>query len=146
MAASTSLQWKPCTRLGNASRTAPARVAPVAPGAAGAPAVVQVFPYESLIRPGETVALKARLFDAKGNFIREEPAAQWSVDQLSGSVDAKGVYTARRRGRRRGSATTVAGLSGQARVRVIEAPPWTFDFENATGEAPPAWWVGAPAK
>ena len=26
---------------------APARVAPVAPGAAGAPAVVQVFPYES---------------------------------------------------------------------------------------------------
>ena len=46
-------------------------------------------------RPGQTVTLKARLFDAKGNFIREEPAAQWSVDQLSGAVDAKGVYTAR---------------------------------------------------
>ena len=24
--------------------------------------------------------------------------------------------------------------------------PWTFDFENATGEAPPMWWTGAPGK
>ena len=41
---------------------------------------------------------------------------------------------------------TVGALSGTARVRVIEAPPWTFDFENAAAEAPPAWWVGAPTK
>ena len=114
---------------------------------AEAPAVVQVFPYESLLTPGQTVTLKARLFDAKGNFIREEPAATWSVDQLSGTVDAKGVYTAAKSGSTAGFVkATVGGLTGQARVRVIEAPPWTFDFENATAEAPPAWWVGAPTK
>jgi outer membrane protein assembly factor BamB len=112
-----------------------------------APATVQVFPYESLIRPGETVALKARLFDAKGNFIREEPAAQWSVDELGGSVDAKGVFTAAKQGSSAGFVkATVGGVSGNARVRVIEGPPWTYDFENATAEAPPAWWVGAPGK
>ena len=120
----------------------------VAPAiSADAPAAVQVFPYESLIRPGETVALKARLFDAKGNFIREEPAAQWSVDQLSGSVDAKGVYAAAKQGSSAGFVkATVGGISGIARVRVIEGPPWTYDFENAAAEAPPAWWVGAPGK
>jgi hypothetical protein len=108
---------------------------------------VQVFPYESLLTPGQTVALKARVFDAKGNFIREEPAAQWSVDQLSGSVDAKGVYTAAASGSTAGFVkATVGAISGTARVRVTEAPPWSWDFENAASEAPPAWWVGAPTK
>ena len=119
----------------------------VAPAAPGAPAVVQVFPYESIVSPGQTVTLKARLFDAKGNFIREEPAAQWSVDQLSGAVDAKGVYTAAAQGSSAGYVkATVAGLSGTARVRVVEPLPWAFDFDTATAEAPPAWWTGAPGK
>jgi hypothetical protein len=108
---------------------------------------VQVFPYEVLLKPGETATLKARLFDAKGNFIREEPAAQWSVDQVGGTVDAKGVYTAPKQGSSAGFIKAAVGtLSGQARVRVIEAPPWTFDFEDAASEAPPAWWVGGPTK
>jgi outer membrane protein assembly factor BamB len=129
-----------------AGRTArPAATVP-APSTA-APAVVQVFPYESLLRPGDSVKLTARLFDAKGNFIREEPAATWSVDQLSGAVDAGGVYTAARTGSSAGFVkAAVAGITGQARVRVIEGPPWTFDFDNAASEAPPAWWVGAPTK
>jgi outer membrane protein assembly factor BamB len=118
-----------------------------AAGAQGAPAVVQVFPYELLLRPGDTATLKARLFDAKGNFIREEPAAQWSVDQATGTIDGKGVYTAAKDGWTAGFITaTVGGLSGQARVRVIDAPPWSYDFEKVAGEAAPAWWVGAPGK
>jgi len=121
---------------------------PAGPMAApGPPATVQVFPYESIIAPGQTVALKARLFDAKGNFIREEPAAQWSVDQLSGAVDAKGVYAASAQGSTAGFVkATVAGLSGTARVRVVEPLPWAFDFDTATSETPPAWWSGAPGK
>ncbi|MEO7157779.1 MAG: PQQ-binding-like beta-propeller repeat protein, partial [Vicinamibacterales bacterium] len=85
-----------------------------APGASSAaPAVVQVFPYESILSPGQAVTLKARVFDAKGTFIREEPAAQWSVDQLSGTVDAKGVYTAAAQGSSAGYVkATVAGLTG----------------------------------
>jgi outer membrane protein assembly factor BamB len=126
---------------------APAPGAPGPPGAPGAPAIVQVFPYEVLLMPGQTATMKAKVYDAKGNFIREEPAAQWSVDQVSGAVDAQGVYTAAKQGSSAGFVkATVGALSGTARVRVIEAPPWTFDFENAASEAPPAWWVGAPTK
>ena len=118
-----------------------------ASASSAAPAVVQVFPFESVIAPGQTVTLKARLFDARGNFIRDEPAAQWVVDQLSGAVDGKGVYTAPAQGSAAGFVkATVAGLSGVARVRVIEPLPWSFDFENATSETPPAWWPGAPGK
>ena len=126
--------------------------APSAPGAqgapsAGAPTVVQVFPYESIVSPGQTVSLTARLFDAKGNFIRDEPAAQWSVDQLSGAVDPKGVYSAAAQGSSAGFVkATVAGLSGTARVRVVEPLPWSFDFDAAAAEAPPVWWSGAPGK
>jgi hypothetical protein len=106
-----------------------------------------VFPYEVLLAPGQTATLKARLFDAKGNFIREEAAAQWSVDQATGSVDGGGVYTAAKSGSTAGFIkATVGGISGTARVRVIEAPPWTWDFESPAAEAPPAWWVGAPTK
>ncbi len=118
-----------------------------AAGAVGAPASVHVFPYESVLTSGQTVALKARLFDAKGNFLREEPAAQWSVDQLSGAVDAKGVYAAPAQGSAAGFVkATVGGVSDTARVRVIEPLPWSFDFENAASEAPPVWWSGAPGK
>ena len=40
--------------------------------------------------PGGKQAFTLRLFDAKGNFIREEPAAnaKWTVDQLQGTADA----------------------------------------------------------
>ena len=129
-------------RTPRASRAAPA--APVAPAA---PAVVQVFPYESLLSPGQTANLKARLFDAKGNFIREEPAAQWTLEQLTGGVDAKGTYTAAKAGSTAGVVkATVGAISGTARVRVIEPMPWSWNFEAATAEAPPAWWVGATGK
>ena len=120
----------------------------VGPAAApGAPTVVQVFPYESIVSPGQTVTLRARLFDAKGNFIREEPAAQWATDQLSGAVDARGVYRAPAQGSSAGFVkATVGGLNGTARVRVVEPLPWSFDFDNAAAEAPPGWWSGAPGK
>jgi outer membrane protein assembly factor BamB len=128
-------------RAAGAARATSASVAP------GAPAAVQVFPYESIVAPGQTVSLKARLFDAKGNFIREDPAAQWSVDQLSGTVDAKGVYASPAQGSTAGFVkATVAGLSGTARVRVVEPLPWAFDFDTVSSETPPAWWSGAPGK
>jgi outer membrane protein assembly factor BamB len=131
---------------------APARQAPAA-NAAGTVAHVQIFPYESLIAPGGKQTFRLRLYDANGNFIREEKpgAATWTVDQLAGSVVADGTYAA---GTANGAGfvkATVGGVTGQARVRVITPLPWTFDFEpaasaGAPGEAPPAWWTGAPGK
>ncbi|MGH9202777.1 MAG: PQQ-binding-like beta-propeller repeat protein, partial [Vicinamibacterales bacterium] len=125
----------------------PGRTSAMAAIASGAPATVQVFPYEALLAPGQTATFHARLFDAKGNFIREEPAAQWSLDQLGGAVDAKGVYSAPAQGSSAGFIkATVAGVSGVGRVRVIAPLPASWDFENATSEGPPAWWSGAPGK
>lgn len=114
----------------------------------GPVASVQVFPYEALLAPGETQAYTLRLFDAKGVFIREEPAsgATWAVDQVKGAVDAKGMFTAGTGSSAGFVKVTVGSLTGQARVRVLAPLPLEYDFEKARSEAPPAWWVGAPTK
>jgi outer membrane protein assembly factor BamB len=47
---------------------------------------VQVVPTELLLKPGDKVNFKVRLFDEQGRFIREEAAATWSLDQLKGTI------------------------------------------------------------
>jgi outer membrane protein assembly factor BamB len=113
----------------------------------GVVAHVQVFPYEALLSPGATQAFTVKLFDAKGNLIREEPAAkaEWSLDQMGGQVGA-GAFTAPDGAAAGFVKATVGGVTGQARVRVVPPLPWTFDFENPASEEPPAWWVGAAGK
>ncbi len=103
-----------------------------------APAVVQVYPYEVMLKPGEKVTFTARLLDAKGNFIRNEKAT-WALDQLGGTV-ADGVYTASSESEGGYVKATVGGITGQARVRVVPALPWSYDFDSWTGEAPPKHW------
>lgn len=131
-------------------RPRPARATPAGrarPRGDGAVAHVQIYPYEALLLPGQTVRFGVRLFDAKGNLVREEPAARavWTLDQLDGSVEA-GVYTAPAAAAAGFVKATVAGVTGQARVRVVPPLPWAFDFEEPASEQPPAWWVGAPGK
>jgi outer membrane protein assembly factor BamB len=108
---------------------------------------VQVFPYESLLAPGGKQDFRLRLFDASGNFIREEKAAaSWAVDQLPGTMSADGVFVA---GKESGAGfvkATVGGVTGQARVRVIAPLPWSMNFDDPTSEGPPTWWTGAPGK
>ena len=118
------------------------------PQAPGAAAHVQIFPYDSLLAPGSKQAFRLRLFDANGQFIREEKpgAATWVVDQLDGSVGADGVYVAGKENRAGFVKATVGGVTGQARVRVVAPLPWTYDFESPASEGPPAWWTGAPGK
>jgi outer membrane protein assembly factor BamB len=119
-----------------------------ATGTPGAVSHVQVFPYEALLEPGQKQSFRLRLFDAKGNFIREETSstASWAVDGLAGTVGPDGVYVAPSSSSAGFVKATVGGVTGQARVRVIAPLPWTFDFENPAGEAPPPWWTGAPGK
>ena len=61
---------------------------------------LQVSPTELVLKPGQTVKLHARLFDAKGRFLREDAAATWSLQGLKGTVNGRHV---RRRRRRRSS-------------------------------------------
>jgi hypothetical protein len=41
---------------------------------------------------------------------------------------------------------SVGGLTGQARVRVIPSLPWSYDFDQWTGESPPKHWLNTTNK
>ena len=108
---------------------------------------VQVVPTELILKPGDKVNFRARLFDAQGNFIREEPAATWSLDQLKGTVN-NGQFTVA------GDAinqagwvkATVDGVTGTANVRVFPPLPWNETFDSIAVNAAPASWVSMTMK
>jgi hypothetical protein len=118
---------------------------PAAP--AGEAAVAQLVPYEVLVKPGETVRYRVRLFDDKGRFLREEPAATLTLEGLKGAVAGESFTPAADGGPQAGVVKAAAGtLSASARVRVIPPMPWSFDFEGGTGEAPPPFWINSTGK
>ncbi len=124
-------------------RATPAKPAPQAAATKSAEPVaqVQVFPHEVMLDPGGKQSFVVKLFDAKGNFIRQAPAseAQWSVELLQGTVGADGTYVAPAAGSAGFVKATVGGVSGQARVRVLPPLPLTYDFEGIKGPMP--WWT-----
>jgi outer membrane protein assembly factor BamB len=107
----------------------------------GAPAHVQVTPTELVLKPGQTVKLRARLFDAKGRFLRDEPSATWALQGLKGTVDNGSFTVAGDPVEQAGTIkATVGSISGEARARVVHPLPWTETFESyADGSAPPGW-------
>lgn len=106
----------------------------------GAPAHVQVSPTEVVLEPGDSVSLKAKLFDAQGRFIRETEA-EWSLEGLQGTV-TNGSYTVANEPRDQAGLiqARVNGLTGSARARVVRSLPWTETFEGyADGTLPSGW-------
>ena len=102
---------------------------------------VQVVPTELILKPGDKVNFRVRLFDAQGNFIREEPAATWSLDQLKGTIE-NGKFTAGSEAVTQAGLVkaTVGGVSGTASVRVFPPLPWSETFDSyAPNTLPPAW-------
>jgi outer membrane protein assembly factor BamB len=106
----------------------------------GPAAWVQVEPTELVLKPGDTVQLHARLYDAAGRFLREEKAA-WSLDHLQGAVtDGKFVVAPDKTGQAGLIKATVGGLTGEARARIIPPLPWNETFESyPVGSLPPQW-------
>lgn len=104
------------------------------------PAQLLIVPCEVLLHPGETKKFEARLYNAKGQFLKTTPA-QFSVDK-AGAIDSDGTYTAASDAKHQASIITasVGGLKGMARVRVVPPLPWSFDFSD--GEVPIPW-IGA---
>jgi hypothetical protein len=143
-------------RVASPKSRAAAAVPPKPQNSAAAVAHVQLFPYDVLVAPGQKQNFRMRLFDANGDFIREEPAkgATWSVDQLTGTVGPDGVYVAAATPSAGFVKASVGTVTGQARVRVVPPLPWTYDFESGAppkegakpSDAAPAWWTGAPGK
>ena len=111
---------------------------PAATAPAGAAAVALVTPTELTLKPGESVALTVKLFDANGNPVAGGTDATWTTEGLKGSV-AGGTFTAdAAAGAQAGLVkATIGSVSGAARIRVVPDLPWTFDFEN--GAVPPQW-------
>ncbi len=118
----------------------PAAPVETPPGKADEPAWVAVYPAEVLLKPGQTQKFVARLYNARGQFLRES-AASFSVD-ANGEIDDRGTYTAASSASHDASIVTakVGELSGTARVRVVPPLPWKFDFSDAEV---PITWVGA---
>jgi len=118
-----------------------------APASTNPPTWVQVVPTELILKPGDKANFRVRLFDAQGNFIREEPSAEWSLDQLKGTI-ANGSYTVA------GDAVGQAGLvkakvgniTGSASVRVFPPLPWSENFDAMAPNSAPANWVSMTMK
>jgi outer membrane protein assembly factor BamB len=108
---------------------------------------VQVVPTELILKPGDKVDFRVRLFDAQGNFIREEPAATWSLDQLKGTIE-NGHFTAASEAVAQAGLVkaTVGGVSGTASVRVFPPLPWSETFDSYAANALPATWVNTTLK
>lgn len=112
----------------------------------GAPAFLQVTPTELALKPGQTVKLRARLFDDKGRFLREDDKAIWSLDGLKGSVTGGTLVVASESDEQAGLIKATSGtLHGEARARVTHPLPWTETFEAYADGAVPKGWVNAVA-
>jgi len=112
------------------------------------PTHLQIIPADLLIRPGESRQFTGRLFNSRGQFLRNV-IPKFKLDG-PGKMSRGGVFTAAEDGH---VATivkaTAEGAEGSARMRIISPLPWHFDFEEVlidsakeTGE-PPITWVGA---
>jgi hypothetical protein len=93
-----------------------------------------------VLKPGQKVNLRARLFDDKGVFLREEKAT-WTLDGLKGTV-TEGVYTVANDPVEQAGLikASIGNLTGEARARVVRPLPWKETFDSyADGAMPPGW-------
>jgi outer membrane protein assembly factor BamB len=116
-------------------------------GSDGTAAHVQVVPTEIVLKPGERAHFRARVFDQRGRFLREEQAS-WSLEQLRGSINESGDFTPSTEAVAQAGQVkaTVGQLSGAARLRVIPPLPWSENFDSLAVNSVPPQWVNATGK
>lgn len=107
------------------------------------PALVQVVPYDVLLAPGGNQSYKVRLYNSRGQFLRDVAAedVRFGVDG-PGMVTSEGVYTAPNSKDHQVALVTckVGELTGTARIRIVPPLPWAFDFDS--DEDVPLTWIG----
>ncbi len=107
------------------------------------PAWVQVVPAEAMVKPGESIEFKVRLFNELGQPLAapENADVQLSVSG-PGKVDGLKFTANADAGHEPVIVTaTVGALKGESRVRVVPPLPWKFSFDEL--KEPPSTWVGA---
>jgi outer membrane protein assembly factor BamB len=114
----------------------------------GDPTHLQVVPTELVLKPGEKVRFHVRLFDKYGRFIREEGSPAWALDQLNGSIQPDGLFTASPDGAAQAGQVkaTVGQLSGTARLRVIPPLPLAENFDSLAPGSVPTQWINTTGK
>jgi hypothetical protein len=129
---------KPGAKPAATPRPAPPKETPVAQN--DPPAIVQVVPAEVLLKPGDTQKFTVRLFNARGQLLKESPATFTLAGP--GEIAPDGTFHAASAAAHAATIVTakVGDLAGKARIRVVPPLPWKFDF--ASGEIPVTW-VGA---
>lgn len=129
----------------NAPAGSGARAAQAAPGAATS--YVQVVPTEVTLKAGESARFRVRLFDDRGNFLREEKAATWALDKLAGKIENGQFASATDGGAQAGEVkATINGVTGSARVRVIPPLPWSENFDAMEVNTFPQHWTNTGMK
>jgi hypothetical protein len=105
------------------------------------PAQLKVVPCELLVGPGDKQQFTVRLYNSRGQFLKESPA-KFSVEG-AGTVSEAGEFSAPSDAQHVASIVTasVGDLSSRARVRMVPKLPWKFDFEGLKDA--PITWVGA---
>ncbi|MEQ8838093.1 MAG: PQQ-binding-like beta-propeller repeat protein, partial [Lacipirellulaceae bacterium] len=107
------------------------------------PAVVQVIPYDALLKPGESLTYTVRTYNAAGQFLGEANGEEASFTVSGpGEIDASGNFMASTSAHHTAALIKckVGDVEGTARVRIIPPLPWEFDFES--GDKMPLSWVG----
>jgi outer membrane protein assembly factor BamB len=104
-------------------------------------AQVQLVPAEALLKPGDKQKLAIKLYNARGQFLRNADEAEFKLTG-PGEMSPDGTFTAASDAGHKATIVTaqVNGVPGQARIRVVPDLPWKFDF--AGGDVPVTW-VGA---
>jgi outer membrane protein assembly factor BamB len=113
----------------------------------GPPSFLQVSPTELVLKPGQSVKLRARLFDSKGRFLSEASGTAWSLQGLKGSVAPDGTFTVAADAiDQAGTIKATSGaLNGESRARVSRALPWTENFDAYQDGTAPAGWINMTA-
>lgn len=111
------------------------------------PTYVQVVPTELMLTAGDKVNFRVRLFDERGDFIREEKSAEWSLDKLKGVLADGQFASAADGGWQAGSVkATVGGVTGSARVRIAPPLPWNENFDALAPNSVPVTWTNTLTK
>jgi len=133
-------------KYAGAYRATPLKPLPTNP--TGTPAYLLVSPTDFIAKPGQKIQFRLRLFDDKGQFIREEKQATWAMAGLAGAVDASGSWTVPANAQPEAGEikATVGTLSGAARARVFPPLPWNVDAAAMPLNAPPVGWINAANK
>ncbi len=113
-------------------------------------ALIQLRPYEVVLKPGTTQKFEVHTFDKNGRFLGKMNPRNLTVDDSLNQLKVNGgeVSTGETTSDAAGTLTTTFGdLTAKARIRTFNsANTWTWDFEGMKGVAVPPQWLRAFAK